>query len=167
MPSKNVLLTALASAAYDTLRKRLEQRTGFPEQAADIAQESFARLAAIDNLASIGDPRAFLYTCAHHLTIDQFRRQSLLKVDTEIAFDDLPCPAPGPEERLALERRCDRLLGVLSELPPKRRHMFLLHRFEEQSYAEIAAALGISVRTVETHVRLAMAHCRKRLNVLE
>lgn len=111
MPSKNVLLTALARTAYDALRKWIEQRTGCPEQAADIAQESFARLAAIDNLASIGDPRA-LYTCAQHLTIDQFRRQNQLKVDTEIAFDDLPCPAPGPEECLALERRCGRLLEV-------------------------------------------------------
>jgi DNA-directed RNA polymerase specialized sigma24 family protein len=43
-------------------------------------------------------------------------------------------------------------------------HVFLLHKFEQRSHAEIAAGLGTSKNMVEKHVIKAMAHCRKRMD---
>jgi DNA-directed RNA polymerase specialized sigma24 family protein len=42
--------------------------------------------------------------------------------------------------------------------------VFLLHKFEGLSHADIATRLGISKNMVEKHIIKALAHCRDRLH---
>jgi hypothetical protein len=51
----------------------------------------------------------------------------------------------------------------MEELPPKTRAVFILYRVDRLSYRDIAAALDISPRTVEYHLRQALIQCRQRL----
>jgi RNA polymerase sigma-70 factor (ECF subfamily) len=44
----------------------------------------------------------------------------------------------------------------LERLKPKTRDIFLMHRFEGMSYAEIAAATGMSEKGVEKQIAKAM-----------
>jgi DNA-directed RNA polymerase specialized sigma24 family protein len=37
-------------------------------------------------------------------------------------------------------------------MPPKRRAVFILFKFEQKTYVEIARELNISIRTVENHL---------------
>ena len=53
-----------------------------------------------------------------------------------------------------------RLQASLSKLPPLCRDAFLLNRIEELSHAEIAARLGVSVRTIDRHIARAWEHLR-------
>lgn len=39
-----------------------------------------------------------------------------------------------------------------------------MHKFDELSYSEIAAQLGIAKNTVVVHMVRALAHCKKRLD---
>jgi RNA polymerase sigma-70 factor (ECF subfamily) len=48
----------------------------------------------------------------------------------------------------------------LSDLPPQRRKVFLLHRNEHLSYKEIAQKLDISPKTVENHIGAALKQLR-------
>jgi RNA polymerase sigma factor (sigma-70 family) len=50
----------------------------------------------------------------------------------------------------------EQLSAILDRLPPTRRQVFILSRIEGYSYAEIAARLSISPRTVEKHISLAL-----------
>jgi RNA polymerase sigma factor (sigma-70 family) len=50
----------------------------------------------------------------------------------------------------------EQLFAILNRLPPTRRQVFILSRIEGYSYAEIAARLSISPRTVEKHISLAL-----------
>lgn len=50
----------------------------------------------------------------------------------------------------------EQLTAILNRLPPTRRQVFILSRIEGYSYAEIAARLSISPRTVEKHISLAL-----------
>ncbi|OJJ20299.1 hypothetical protein BKI52_17700 [marine bacterium AO1-C] len=53
--------------------------------------------------------------------------------------------------------------GAINELPPKCREVFILSRYEEMSYKEIAQEMGISPKTVENQMSKALKHLRKRL----
>ena len=48
------------------------------------------------------------------------------------------------------------LTMTLEKMPPKRREIFMMSRFENLSNREIAERLGLSVRTVESHIYSAL-----------
>ena len=52
---------------------------------------------------------------------------------------------------------------VLAAMPEKRREVFLASRFEGLKYTEIADKLGISTKTVETHMSAAIKQLREGL----
>lgn len=52
---------------------------------------------------------------------------------------------------------------VINAMPPKRRSVFCLSRFKSLSNQEIADKLGISIRTVEKHIELALRTFKEQL----
>jgi len=52
---------------------------------------------------------------------------------------------------------------AISELPEKCREIFMMSRYENLKYQEIADKLDISVKTVETQMSKALQHMRLRL----
>lgn len=55
--------------------------------------------------------------------------------------------------------------SVVSQMPPRRREIFDMSRYEKLSNREIAQRLGLSVRTVEKHIENALADIRKHIPV--
>jgi len=47
-------------------------------------------------------------------------------------------------------------MAAIDAMPPKRREVFLLHRVDDLTYAQIARRLDVSIKTVEKHFALAM-----------
>jgi RNA polymerase sigma-70 factor (family 1) len=71
---------------------------------------------------------------------------------------------PGQTGAALDEADLDRALGqAVAELPERCRQVFTLNRAQHLSYREIAAVLGISVKTVEIHMTRALAALRVRL----
>jgi len=52
------------------------------------------------------------------------------------------------------------LQEAINQLPPKGRTIFRLSREEGLTYSEIAEQLGISVKTVESHMRRSLTNLR-------
>ena len=52
---------------------------------------------------------------------------------------------------------------LVQSLPPQCRKVFLMSRFEEKKYQEIADELGISIKTVEVHISRALQSMRHGL----
>ena len=50
---------------------------------------------------------------------------------------------------------------AINDLPEKQRIVFLMNRFEKQSYTEIASLLDLSVKTIEKRMHLALLSLRK------
>jgi RNA polymerase sigma-70 factor (ECF subfamily) len=61
------------------------------------------------------------------------------------------------------ENRKKKIKSSIDELPVKCREVFLLSRYENLKYLEIADRLHISVKTVETQMSKALQHLRIRL----
>jgi RNA polymerase sigma-70 factor (ECF subfamily) len=57
----------------------------------------------------------------------------------------------------------DKIDKAISELPEKCREIFVMNRYENHKYQEIADKLQISVKTVETQMSKALQHMRIRL----
>ena len=68
--------------------------------------------------------------------------------DLEALIDEL-----SPERALIAKDTLVRLIASLRAVPPRAAQAFILHRFEEMSYGEIAAQMGLSVRSVESHIK--------------
>jgi RNA polymerase sigma-70 factor (ECF subfamily) len=103
---------------------------------------------------------AVKYRVINHLD-RQYRKQQHL--------DELTVTSPETEDStmLWLEEKelRERLDHSISQLPEKCRIVFLLSRDENKTYAEIAAELGISQKTVETHMSKALSTLRQSLGV--
>jgi RNA polymerase sigma-70 factor (ECF subfamily) len=143
----------------------LTAKLGCRDQAGDVVQETYVRVLSLENPQAILQPRAFLYKTALNLTIDAFRHRRLCSertVELE-TVEHLPSQQPDQEAVVDSKQRVEILRRAIDELPPKCRHVFLLHKFQSLPHAAIAERLGISKNMVEKHVMKAMAHCRKRL----
>jgi RNA polymerase sigma-70 factor (ECF subfamily) len=57
-----------------------------------------------------------------------------------------------------------RVLRIIAEMPPQRQSVFKMSRFQSKSAQEIADTMGLSVRTVEKHLELALKDIRRQLN---
>jgi RNA polymerase sigma factor (sigma-70 family) len=57
----------------------------------------------------------------------------------------------------------DKLRHALKQLPERTRRVYLLHRLENVSHAEVATRLGLSTRTVERDVVEAITHLKRAL----
>jgi RNA polymerase sigma-70 factor (ECF subfamily) len=154
---------------YDELCRFLSSRLRNHEEAAEIAQEAFARMLALDEGYQVRHPRGFLFRTALNLTMDSFRarRPRADQMDEVAMADDLLSETPGPESIVYAQQRLAILRKAIAELPPKCRQAFVRHKLENRSYAEIAAEMGISRNMVEKHIIKALAHCRKSLDAAD
>ncbi len=160
-------------ALFDTLFRRharelliLARRRAGPGECEDLVQESFARLLRYADPTALEDPRAFLYRVTANLAADRYRQARIDAERTEAGFDPdlLPSPIPAPEDAADGARALRRCLAALDELPEVYRHVFLLHRIDGRTHAEIAATLGIPLRTVERYCAKALGHCMERVD---
>lgn len=152
---------------YREILRFLSGRIADRSTAADLAQESYARAYAAQTAgSSIDDPRAMLYRIARNLLVDH-HRHTAVRAEIEIhAEDDVVTRVHGPrglepETAAASRQGVISLVDTIDGLPPRCRQAFMLNRFDGLSYAEVAIEMGISVKMVEQHIKLALDACAR------
>lgn len=113
-------------------------------------------------------PLAFLRTLTQRRAIDVLRRerawrQPLVQADGSLQELNAAGAAGQPEVRLLAAQQYRHLVLAIEALPPRCRDAFVLCRIHGWSQQEAAQHLGMAVRTVERHVRVALACCRVAL----
>jgi RNA polymerase sigma factor (sigma-70 family) len=160
-----ILLRALALRYRKPLWGFFEKRIqGLgPADTEDLVQEVFVRLAQRADLAAVTQIEGYLFQTAANLLRDRARRAAVrgpVCRDAEFSGDD---EVITPERVLQGKETLERAIAALHELPERTRMVFVLHRFEELSYAEISQRARISPSAVEKHMMKAMAHLKRRL----
>ncbi|TGX55803.1 RNA polymerase sigma factor [Sphingomonas gei] len=130
------------------------------DTAEDLTQQAFARLAALDHAAvdAIESPGAYLHRTAVNLLKDEAKSAARHGAHLHVSMDDVAIM--GPDQIAALEARdmLARLEAVMLRLKPRTREIFLAHRIDGYSYAEIAARTGLGIKAVEKHMSRAIAY---------
>ena len=132
----------------------------------DALQELFVKLAARPALLDgVRTPRAFLLRLAHRLAIDTHRRRATHAHALERAAAEPPvlfAPTADPDEHSFREA----LSTALAGLPEEQRAVVHLKLWEQMTFAEIAAALGISANTAASRYRYAIDKLQTHLRPL-
>ena len=97
----------------------------------------------------------WLYTIAHNLMVDHWRKKglSLVALDAE----DVPVESANPARQAEARESLARLMQALEALPAAQREAFLLHEEGGLSVAEIAEVTGAGEEAAKSRLRYAMA----------
>lgn len=142
------------------------------ETAADLAQESFARVLAMQQAGQvILDPRALLRQVALRAKIDIDRRAEVRQhEDIDGLEEDLQPTAARhlqPDEAFASSQSIQAYLEAIEGLPPRCREAFCLYVFDELPNKEIAERMGVSLGMVNQYISRGKLACAARRDTLE
>jgi len=82
-------------------------------------------------------------------------------VEVGALADRLRSPGISPETSLVVREELAKVWDAVDKLPGKQRSVFLLRFVEEMELPEIAAAMGLHVGTVKSHLHRALTAVRK------
>ena len=158
-------LARLFESHNQALVRYLAVILGSPDDAGEVAQEAYARLLRLDCSETVSHLRAYLFRTARNIAIDRLRTRTrqnkLLRLVAE--HDEEPLSVDDPENvAIAMDMVTD-LKSIIRELPPKCQTAFILYKFRNQSYAEIAGAMKLTESMIRKYVQRALIHCHQRL----
>lgn len=140
--------------------------TGNAADAADLSQEVFLRL--LRHLGSFRGGsslktwvfRVALNACRSRLR-RRWRRNRIVRWETEEAAENLPDPRRGPEGETLRHDLEEQLAAALASLPEKFRAAVILRDLEGLRYDEIAAVTGARIGTVRSRIARGRERLRK------
>lgn len=167
--TREQLLEQLYSEHGEALRSFLRGRMGAVEhEVEDIVQDVFVRLARVDDLyekvsTENRNSRAFMFTMANHILIDQLRQKAVRckYKESEMALAQNERMQATPEVIAEGRQQLEVIEEAIMNLPSLWREAFVLNRFKYMSYKEVARMMGVSSRTVEKYIARALGEMRK------
>ena len=133
--------------------------SGDVEAARDLVHDVYAEILADAKWQTITHPRAYVRRTIYNLGVNRLKRsrivtmQQLARVET-VSYADLN---PDAFDALSSREELELVLAALRKLPPRSRRALVLRRMEGMPPREIAASMGVSVSTVETHLANGLA----------
>jgi RNA polymerase sigma factor (sigma-70 family) len=163
------------------LKSFIRRRVDNKEEAEDILQDVFYRLAKTVNTAisPIEQVAAWLYRVARNSIINHGIKKreeampvyqydesddEILKDASEVLFSNETAPSPEMEYLRSLVR--EELETALAELPPEQREIYELTELGGIPVKEISQTTGIAVNTLLSRKHYAVLHLRKRMRQL-
>ena len=138
------------------------RRNAHPQDVADLVQESFRRFFTAKGYFSIGDkPGAYLAQTARTLLKERARTGARRQHAAHHSFEEQDVAGPDPHNALEARDLLRRAEEALADLDTTTQDVFLMHRVENLSYAEIARIKGIGVKRVEKLISKAVTAIRK------
>ena len=144
---------------HSWLQNWLRRRLNCSQSAADLAQDTFMRLLAKEQVPELHAPRTFLAKVAQSVLSNHYRRQKLERAYLE-ALAAMPARvAPSVETQAILLETLVALDAALEGLERPVRQAFLWSQVDGLGHAEIAGPLDISITTVKRYIIKAGAMC--------
>ncbi|HNW98067.1 MAG TPA: RNA polymerase sigma-70 factor [Bacteroidales bacterium] len=134
------------------------------ETAKEIVQDVFINLWEKRSHIDLSKPvKSYLASSVYNKSLNYIRDNK--KFDKDILAFETLFPDAGYEQtdRLVTDELEKNIKDAINELPEKCREIFIMSRYENLKYQEIADKLQISIKTVETQMSKALQHMREKL----
>ena len=162
----SAVLDALYREESPRLLRSLARRTSSREEARDLVQEIFCRIARLgsERFQLVDRPQAYLSRMAANLLRDRSKRASRQRQESHVSVDDVVLAGIDQQRLLESRDMLRRVEAAVLRLRPKTREIFMAHRVEGLSYAEIAERQGMTVKGVEKQMSKAIAALDRMLD---
>lgn len=108
----------------------------------------------------------YLFRIARNVVIDELRKN----IEHSIYLRDSSFPSDfsinDTDIKLEEKELQSWFKSILDKLPERRRDIFIMNRFEDLSYRDIASKLNISENTVDTQIRRSLQYFREEIKKL-
>ena len=146
-----------------------------PPDPEDCAQQALLQLAKLDwkVIANITSPKSFFYRAAENILISHKRRDAIRKRHALETRAGNPQDGFGegavfdPQRVLVKREELSVIEEVIRAMPQRRQQCFIMHRFEELSFAEIARRLQVSETTVRSHVESGLRDIKRAIDAMD
>lgn len=145
---------------YKMLRNAADNIIGDTDAAHDVVQEVFVKLwNRKDEVSAILNQKAYLFRSVINASITYLENNK-----GKARIDDFKIESMGTTDSKILTRELElKIQGALDSLPPKCKAIFILSRFEGLKNKEIAEHLGLSLKTVENQMGIALKKMKEDL----
>ena len=134
------------------------------EDAEEIVQEVFLRVwEKRKTIKEYYSFKSFLFSISYNLIMDHFRSKMKDPEFIEFLSANAKVIDISSEENINYESLKEHYLNIVEKLPPKRKAIFKMNRFEGLSYKEISEQLQVSVNTIENHMAAALKFIRQNI----
>ena len=163
---KQDLLEELYRSESGKLVRILTRRTSNRDDAQDLVQDIFLRFARIQERwpSPLERPQAYLRRIAANLLKDRARSDLRRSASSHGVADEEALPGVDQQRHLEARDMLQRLEAAIMRLRPKTREIFMAHRIDGLTYAEIAERTGLSVKGVEKQMSKALLQLDRILN---
>jgi len=164
---ENVVFDQLFNEHFKALCAFCQYRFGLDIDASkDVVHSGFIKLWESESVFnSTQAARAYLYKVVSNNCIDLLRQEKTRSRYLQIIQKNFEENEIAESNKIAeFKELQDKVNIAITELPEQMREVFELSRYEGLKYSEIATRLGISVKTVETHMSRALQKMRDKLS---
>jgi RNA polymerase sigma-70 factor, ECF subfamily len=107
--------------------------------------------------------KSYLYRAVYNSSLNQIKHLKIIRKHSEWYKQSAVIEHDNTTGALLSDELETMAKTAIDQLPPQCQMVFKLSRFENLTYAEIAAQMNISVKTVENHMVKALKVLRKKL----
>lgn len=147
---------------YTSIRNFLYFKTSQAELAEDVAQDAFVKLWETREKIDKSSLKAYLYTIANNLAINQLKRDQLKYKFLNLQVERKEKVTP--QYLMEMQEFDQKLQDTLAKIPEGAREVFLMNRVDGLKYREIAERLGLSMKAIEKRMSRALAIIREEID---
>ncbi len=134
----------------------------------DLLQDVFVTLWERRRTLSIKSSiQAMLYTMIRNRALNLKRRDKWYDREASVSDAEATDSTAPPDDVLEAVGLANRLKVWIGQMPERRAEAFMLSRYHGLSHREIGTIMGVSERTVDTHILLALRELRARMDKLD
>lgn len=149
------------------IRKALVRRFGAPPpDAEDAVQSAVLKFLELEGTEGVRNVRAFLFAMARNIMLDEIRRMKVrekFRASERMLASSTEVEECTPEFILMNRQRYTLLNEAIAMLPEEARHLIVLSRIENITYADISKRTGLSAAYISRSIQRSLRQLLVRL----